>query len=579
MTYPTIGNYGKVAVSQGSPAASGTTGTFAVVLGDSVYVVIGYSCSSNGSIHVSSVTDTSSNTYKRLAIKQNLNLSPNPAQEVWCADHVPASGSLAVTVNFSASTWFGIVALEVSGASGGGSFGTVSDGWEGNTPVSSPSVLDPLAVADPNSLVIAALTFQRGIGAQSSGGGFTINSNLQAEPSGSNTNDVGTAVYWVDAGAAGSYDSEMYSASSKPAALVTVSIRFGVPWASGIGKPVVTVSPVGTGDGYPWNNGADFGPDTVGTNTQGLAEGVAAAIASLQELQVLPGTFILPGKAGSSTYPIMVTGPCTIRFLGCTIVQTYDNFCFDVSSASDVEILGDVTFQGLSSATHVCVNMSNSNRVVWRAKTLVTGIPTTGMTWMQAIDCSQCTLEGPFSSPDSGLIHITNSTGITIRNVNWIYGQGGTGHDPQYNIIRVDAEAGSTFSGIDVSDCYVDGGSALGSDQPYILVTAPSSPSSTPTDVTISNCVVKNAKYTSSPSPTGPGGIAVLGADRVVIANCLAYQMVFGFSLTSSNLTCMNCVAQNCYFPGFQVGDSTNQLISISHLILQAIAAISGWIA
>lgn len=45
-----------------------------------------------------------------------------------------------------------------------------------------------------------------------------------------------------------------------------------------VGKPSLTVSPDGIANGKSTvtNNGADYGPDTPGTNTQGLAEAVAA---------------------------------------------------------------------------------------------------------------------------------------------------------------------------------------------------------------------------------------------------------------------------------------------------------------
>ena len=43
-------------------------------------------------------------------------------------------------------------------------------------------------------------------------------------------------------------------------------------WSGLTGAPFVTVSSVGTAQGYPINNGADFGPDTPGTTTVGQQE-------------------------------------------------------------------------------------------------------------------------------------------------------------------------------------------------------------------------------------------------------------------------------------------------------------------
>ena len=47
-------------------------------------------------------------------------------------------------------------------------------------------------------------------------------------------------------------------------------------WRTLKGKPYVIVSPVGSANGFPANNGADFGPDTPGTTTNGIAEAVNA---------------------------------------------------------------------------------------------------------------------------------------------------------------------------------------------------------------------------------------------------------------------------------------------------------------
>jgi hypothetical protein len=47
-----------------------------------------------------------------------------------------------------------------------------------------------------------------------------------------------------------------------------------VEWWSLSGKPYVTVSPVGLAAGFEFNNGADFGPDTPGTQTSGIQEAV-----------------------------------------------------------------------------------------------------------------------------------------------------------------------------------------------------------------------------------------------------------------------------------------------------------------
>jgi hypothetical protein len=49
-----------------------------------------------------------------------------------------------------------------------------------------------------------------------------------------------------------------------------------VLWNQITGLPFVTVSPVGTAQGLPTNNGANYGPDTPGTQTDGLQEAIDA---------------------------------------------------------------------------------------------------------------------------------------------------------------------------------------------------------------------------------------------------------------------------------------------------------------
>jgi hypothetical protein len=53
-------------------------------------------------------------------------------------------------------------------------------------------------------------------------------------------------------------------------------------WGTFIGKPFVTVSPVGAaGQGAPANGGADYGPDSNGTLTSGIQEAIGSGAASV----------------------------------------------------------------------------------------------------------------------------------------------------------------------------------------------------------------------------------------------------------------------------------------------------------
>lgn len=81
------------------------------------------------------------------------------------------------------------------------------------------------------------------------------------------------------------------------AARETVEIGPAGSWDELLGAPFTTVSPVGIADGYPRNNGANYGPDTVGTTTVGIDE---AAVGGGPVL-LLQGTFKLTGGGGGIT--------------------------------------------------------------------------------------------------------------------------------------------------------------------------------------------------------------------------------------------------------------------------------------
>ena len=59
-------------------------------------------------------------------------------------------------------------------------------------------------------------------------------------------------------------------------------------WSTLSGKPYVTVSPVGTAEGYSTNNGADYGPDTSGTASDGVKQAVASGY-DVYLIQAPPG--------------------------------------------------------------------------------------------------------------------------------------------------------------------------------------------------------------------------------------------------------------------------------------------------
>ncbi len=304
MTSPVIGVGGTAVADYSSPASTGTTNAFAVNLGDSVYVFIGYETNSGGGITVSSVTDSSGNSYKKAAGKQNTSDQYYPASEVWYADNVMVNPSLKVTVNFSSSTAFALAAVEIAGANPTGSLDAVSSGNAGLTPTSDPTSLDPITVNNPGDLVIANYVFMRGAGTQTSGGGFTGSTVIQANGT-SDVEDLWTQGWYEYANAIGSYDSKMYTQTSVAYAIITVAIKPGPLWSAVVGKPFVTVSAKGVKNGSSplVNGGADFGPDTSNTTTSGIQEAINSGaqeihLAASGALFDTSSSIILPANGG-----------------------------------------------------------------------------------------------------------------------------------------------------------------------------------------------------------------------------------------------------------------------------------------
>lgn len=86
-------------------------------------------------------------------------------------------------------------------------------------------------------------------------------------------------------------------------------------WVTLTGAPIVTVSPVGKAQGYPVNNGADFGPDTPGTTTSGIQEALTSLSTSGGTCRLLAGIF-------NVSTPITIIGDgIAVLGAGCTPFQ------------------------------------------------------------------------------------------------------------------------------------------------------------------------------------------------------------------------------------------------------------------
>ncbi len=304
MVYPTFGTSAQGAASNASPnGGSSATSAITVNRGDSVYVLVAYGCGSGATISVKyptpGVTDSAGNVYQRIAIKQNGSNSTYPAIEVWCADNVPATSALTISVAFTANTFYIFSAVQISGAYGAGSVDlhTAGDAHSGT------SSTDPITTDAPYDLVVACQCDVRGTGTLTSGGGFTMDTGLSGASGGTLGSDVYLQVFYLEAAAAGAYNSSLSWPTAEPFSLITVGIRCSTPWSSVSGRPFVTVSPVGIANSLAAipNNGADFGPDTPSTATYGIQEALNTIASTGGHIYCLAGKYLLNA-------PIVFTG-------------------------------------------------------------------------------------------------------------------------------------------------------------------------------------------------------------------------------------------------------------------------------
>lgn len=335
MSFPKILAYQQAAAAETAQASSGTTAALTAHAGDSIYVFVSYATGPLGNPKVSSVTDSSGNPYVRGAIVQNLTNQDGTsghylAEEIWYADNVPANAALTVTVTFSSSTFFVFNAVDISGAAG---VSVSRDVFSSGQTGSGTSSSDPISCVSPNDLVIALFCGFRLTGTPTSAGGFTATFSGVSGGNTTTPKDITSNGFYYDAASAGIQNSSISWTTAEPYAIVTVAIKSVEAWVNLQGKPVVTVSPIGLGTSPPAaiaNDGADFGPDTAGTQTSGIQE-------ALNSVATSGGTVYCRRGAYSLSAPIYNTGNFqTVVFAAGTVLTfspsgSYQNwFTWDV---------------------------------------------------------------------------------------------------------------------------------------------------------------------------------------------------------------------------------------------------------
>lgn len=100
----------------------------------------------------------------------------------------------------------------------------------------------------------------------------------------------------------------------RPIVSDTKDITWADPWWYQVGRPFVSVSPIGSSSGRTPNNGCDFGPDSPGTQTCGIQE--AINLANGAAVILMPGIFVInepitwqPPSSATFWPPFILTAP------------------------------------------------------------------------------------------------------------------------------------------------------------------------------------------------------------------------------------------------------------------------------
>jgi hypothetical protein len=195
-------------------------------------------------------------------------------------------------------------------------------------------------------------------------------------------------------------------------------------WSGITGTPFVTVSPVGTAQGYPKNNGANYGPDTAGTTTKGVQE----AWSSGKSVMMGSGTFdVAPVQLKASNQIIRGAG------IGVTILNISGTIANGFTSANGISnvIIADLslvqTFSPAGPDVAFVLGTSNSNltfeRVSFKApgSQVVLSTENASLTAITAANVnfnltfSECVIDG--TGQYASAPNCVTSIG---RNVSWI---------------------------------------------------------------------------------------------------------------------------------------------------------------
>jgi len=265
-------------VTANQPSSSSTLTTGALISNAYDVIVIGISIPS-ASVNVSSITDSSGNTYTNRSRTHGTGISG----EVWTAPSPAASSTNTITITLSAATTsWSVTVGSYSGVSGFDVAGTAQA-------ANSSSVSVSVTLTNTGDVLVAHVFTTPAVTTSSLTTGYE-------DIPGSSTNYLAHQSYEL-VGSSGSPTgtvntfAETLSASQN---YIAVLIALG-PLVPTVGKAFVTVSPIGlhTPIAAPIaNNGCDFGPDTFETKTSGIQEAVCS-IPNGGRILLQAGTFTI----------------------------------------------------------------------------------------------------------------------------------------------------------------------------------------------------------------------------------------------------------------------------------------------
>jgi Right handed beta helix region len=323
---------------------------------------------------------------------------------------------------------------------------------------------------------------------------------------------------------------------------------------------VVVVSGAGRATGAPSvNAGADFGPDTAGTLTNGLQEAIDANPSKI----VLRGTFVQGARVVLRANTWIDFEHCTLR-----VGPSFNGPLFGATNAATVRITGDVEFIGTGGgpANFFSVNgRCNDWEFDWNAT--LRGLSQAPVRYLivtaQAggLGGQGLRLKGSTITDGSAVIHTADTSNVEVSGVR---SQEGGMTSAAGDAICSAASSGAAGTTHDISyhDIFLDGGRIPGWRTGLLRIVADIGRPSIRT-VSLVNCTVRN--NTPNPSQIVADGVDINRCQDVTVSNVSVDNIGGdGIAVVASHSVVSNCQARDCGYAGISIGDNNYQTEDIS---------------